>query len=271
MIVKCTAIFQLATNISSPTRPDRRVGGWSESVYDDVGSFGVATINAFNKLCRLRAALLPTGSYIKGQRYQFVTPAGQSQTRDVPFPGPVGVPTDVPQMALLCSCPGKNVINRRNMILRGLPDAQVVEGEYVGINNYSQLVSAYFEQLSEFNFRGVDLAQQAFPLLTIAADGRLTFEDTTTLVAGEMVKVLRTLDSDDRKKGGVFKTIGLENPVGLGLINWPHGLTKGGKVRKNLIIWPAFDGARCQISQAIVRKVGKTSGQYRGRRSAKRA
>jgi len=266
-----TMVFSLSTNISNATSPDRRIGGWTESVYDNLVSFDATAITNFLKLCQLRAALLPTGARIKGQRYELIDPPGQATTRSVNFPGPAGVPCDVPQMALLVSCPGKNVINVRNYEIRGIPDGQVVEGEYAKVAPFPTKLRAFLNFLSNFNFRGLDLSQTAYPLVKIAADGTYTTTIPNTLAAGQMVKVLRTLDSTGKKRGGVFQVTGLEGPPRLALLDWPYGATTKGKIRVNGIVYPEFNGPLATPNQVVVRKVGKVSGQYRGRRSAKRA
>ena len=77
MTCKITFLFQLATNVSTPSAVARRIGGWSESWYsaDATISAAITRVNATigdwgDNIIGSRAALLPTGASIVGQRFQ---------------------------------------------------------------------------------------------------------------------------------------------------------------------------------------------------------
>jgi len=202
MIVKCTALFELTTNPASTTTAPHRIGGWSESVYDVVGSFGSTTVNAFKEVCRQRARLLPAGAAIVGQRYQIIDPPGLSTTDNTRYPGRETVSPDVPQMALLCKAPAKSASNFKNLILRGIPDARVEQGEYSREAPFTQALNAYFGALDRFFFKARDLTQTAYPLIDILANGTYQTEGSTTLAEGDMVRVLRAENTSERRVGG---------------------------------------------------------------------
>ena len=268
MITKVTILIQLATAVSSPNSPVRHLGGWSESFYN--GSSYAPTMFAQTvTLCAARAQLLPTGATIVGQRYQVVNPAGISSSTANVYPGSAGLLADVPQMALLFRVPSNNTRNVRPVILRGTPDARIVEGEYVPSGTYTSALSAFFLQLSvyQWQFRGLNLDAPQAPLFSIDNLGNYTAISALPFVGGELVKVLRATDSNGDRYGasGMIKSVATTKT---GQITpWTGGVTTGGVIRQTQIVFPVFAPFTPGTPRVVVKKVGRPFGQYRGRHS----
>jgi hypothetical protein len=270
MTVKCTALFQLATNTSDPTAVARRLGGWSESYYRPDADIGSTLITNFNTLCQRRAALLPSGAVIVGQRFQVVNPAGTSQTAARRYPGTAGTQADVPQMALLCRAPAQSAANIRPLILRGIPDARVVEGEYSPSSGFTTAIESFFSWLSaNWQFHGRDLSANTVPIYSIDALGVATLEANTTAVLGSMVRVLRTTDVNKDQVGGRFRVSAAASSTQITLQGWTLGACKGGRLRVDADTYLTI-GSPISISRVITRRVGRPFEQYRGRQSKKR-
>lgn len=281
MPIKCTALFQLSTNVDFPNLPAHRIGGWSESWYY-IGSSIPNAIQAFASpgtalfpfsWCAGRAALLPGGAAIIGQRYQQVAPVGQSQTAGGIYPGSAGEAADIPQQALLCSIPAVGAGNIKRFTLRGIPDARIIEGEFQGTQSFTQSLNNFFFVLGNFQFRARDLTQPTANIVSISAAGLVTCEAAATFNVNDMVRVLRTRTVDGDLLGGRFQvaSVGPGNNV-FTLANWsPAEATTGGRVRRDSIVFLPADNTRAAAYRAVIRKVGRPFGAYRGRRSAKRA
>lgn len=267
-MMKCTMLFGYASNAAGASVVTR-TAGWSESIYQ-VGT-SIPTVRAqFEVLCRKRAALLPDKCALIGQRYQIVNPVGASQSFDTQFPGSGLRPADIPQMALLVKLIGSATRNTRAMMLRAIPDAMVIDGEYVPDSNYRSLVTVLMNELSggAWSFRARDLGQPQFPILSIAqtgTDGIVTAEVDVPYVVGDFVRILKTRNVGDRAVGGRFRVSAATGGNVFTLQNFTLGNTTKGQVRKDLVIYPNVGSATpVRIS---THKVGRPFNAYRGRRS----
>lgn len=276
--VKCTMFMQLATNLSLPAEAQRRIGGWSETVYRTGGDVAGA-IRALNgeerfagpDLCATRAQLLPTGAAIVGQRFQVIDPVGLAQSTSATFPGSSGLAADIPQMCLYCKVPAVGTPNIRKLFLRGIPDARVIEGEFQPLAGWRGIVQRYFTSLSGFAFRARDLTAPAARIISITPEGLVTTEDPHPFAINNMLRILRSLAADGNFGGGRFQVQNLgSSNVTFQLRGWDGGATVGGTARLDRIIYPAFDGNSATIGRIIVKKVGRPFGGYRGRVSNKR-
>jgi hypothetical protein len=277
MPVKVTLLFQATTNTDFPNLLPKRQAGWTESWYypgQVIATAQTATIGAGGGggppgLAQLRASFLPPGNAIVGQRYQVVSPTGPSLTTIATFPGGWNEAEDIPQQALLVNVPGLAVANVKRLILRGIPDARVVEGEFSPIIGFTASMQNFFNGLSGWSFRGRDLAQPRTAILSISAIGAVITETAHSLVVGQMVRILRSRAVDGDLLGGRFQvaSVGPANNV-FTLTNWAPGeATTGGTVRPDAIIYPSVDVSRVAVARCITRRVGKPFFQYRGRRS----
>jgi len=270
VVTKCTMLFQLLTGRVLGTSLSR-IGGWSESWY--ISNSGPASIAlAFRDLCRLRAAMLPTDSNIIGQRYQQVDPTVRSsQVSAFNYPGMAATAPDVPQMSVLVKigATGGNP-NIRQWAIRGLPDARVVNGEYVPSGQFTAAFEAFRVALGGWQFRGVNLLANQAGINFIDASGDVWLTSPLTLTPNQMVKVIKTTNANDRQVGGLYQVATVANSSNFTLREWDQGLCSGGTVRINEIIYPQCDPANITLGRVSVRKVGRPFFSYRGRRSNRR-
>lgn len=263
--LKYTFLFQLATNVTGPAKTVHRVGGWSESWYE--GSDTLVSDQAITNWCQRRAALLPQGAAIIGVRVQQVDPPGPGQTRALNYPGLPANGADVPQMSLLCKATGVGVRNVRVFNLRGIPDGQISEGEYNPVGNFNNALEAFFAGLKSgsWEFRGRDLAAVAHPILTVSTLGAVKFSEPHLMNVGDYVRILRTVDSSGRQRGGRFYVDTAPTPTTMTITGWTYGDTIKGKGRLDGIVYPTVN--RATVDRVGVKKVGSPFNRYRGRAS----
>jgi len=265
--LKYTFLFQLSTNATKPNEKVHRIGGWSETWYDEPSTnFAVIAANWSAR----RAPLLPQGAAIIGCRIQQVEPVAGAQTIALSFPGQAANSADIPQMALQCKATGIGTRNIRTFTLRGIPDGQVTEGEYTPVGGFDTALANFFKYLkgSSWNFRGRDLSQVAHPIVGIANTGVITFSEPHGMIVGDYVRILRTTLANGRQFGGRFFVATVNTPTTMAITGWTQGDTVGGKGRKDGIVFPQVELA--VQDRVITRRVGRPFIQYRGRRSKKR-
>lgn len=277
MAVKMTMLIQHQTNVGGPAGALVRLGGWSESWYQPGTNIAAARTLAVNGpgefgggILEWRAALLPIGSRIVGQRYQLVDPRGPAQSDAQQYPGSSEDNADVPQMGLLLKVPGTGVGNIRNQILRGLPDVFVRLGEFAPTAAYTGLLQTFFLRLGDWHFRGRDLTQTAFTIISISSVGLVTTQLPHGYAINDRVRILRTLTAAGNVVGELAYVTVVNSATSFTLNVWTHGSSVGGTVRKEVIIFPQVEDTAISISRVVTRRVGRPFVGYRGRRRGSR-
>jgi len=270
--VKATMLFSLTTAPDNGL-DNARTGGWSESWYFS-GTIA-ETVTAFTSgagaLCPLRAALLPATASIMGQRYQTVDPlpvgAAISRARD--FPGRPVLVTDVPQMALLISCVGVAVPNVKHFVMRGVPDENVVGGEFKPVVSYANALELFLAKLGTFKFKGMDSTVPKIAVSEVnTAAGTCTTKVPHNFVVGDRVRFTGLQNSQTVKSFSEERTV-ISIPTvntfvfASQLIGFTYTI---GFVRKKTTIYIPVDPANSEVQRATVRKVGRPFDQYVGRR-----
>jgi len=265
---KATMLFQLSTNASNPTSPKRRVGGWSESwYYDGDITATLAFLNGGTGLCAKRAALLPIGSSIVGQRLQPVVPLGPSVTRAKPFPAASGLATDIPQMALYVNCPNVAGTNIKRALLRGIPDSQVDEGEFSPNAAYTTKLNSFIDELQFWRFKHLDLAQELLTVVTVSAGGLFTTVEDHPYIPGDIVTLKNVLRvTNDKAVTGKFRVIDTPTLKTFTVMQWSAGAAYQGQVRRVANAYSLVNSAAAEPVRIVTRKVGRPFDQYVGRR-----
>jgi len=249
-----------------------RVGGWSETWYDNV-ALSEGQKNTFRKLCALRAALLPSTGVIVAQRYQNLDPLGPSAVELQRFPGRAGIDNDYPSLALYCRVSGSGVANTRPMYIRGVPDDFVVKGEYVPNPAYRNAVKAYCDFLEGYNFKARDKSQPNIAINSIADDGTVTLmEEYGGLVAGQMIRLMRVVPFDNRfAVNKVWKIDTVTNQSVFKVKNWIAGESgQTGSARLNAYVYPNIPADAVTLGRIVSKKPGAPFDLFRGRASAKK-
>jgi len=266
---KCTMLFQLLTG-GAVGNEGARIGGWSESWYSDEA---ISTLpNTFGTLCLRRAAMLPTQAAIIGQRYQQVVPhVKSSQVAAVTYAGASSTNPDIPQMAMLCKvgaqAPNPNI---RSWAMRGIPDARVVNGEYVPSAAFTLAFDLFKNFLQVFQFRARNLLADQAAINFVDATGDVWLNSPLTVAPNTLVQIIKGMNTEGRQVGGVYQVETAPNSSNFQLRNYDLGLLQGGTVRVYEIIYPQVDPVKTQLGRITVRKVGRPFFSYRGRRSNRR-
>lgn len=285
-VYKLTTLFTSTSAISTPNSPIHRSGGWSETIYGNFTSIqtllaeatrqGVPIAGAGvvlgNGYFLARAAMLGIGAGITGARIQQVDVPGPSQTVFLSYSGDKAVFQDIPQMALLIRSPGLGSNAVRRFTLRGIPDTQIIEGEYQPASWFTPLVSQFIASLTAWSFRSKVGAGTPIKIITIGADGTVTAEANPAYSVAQMVRITKTRDSGGNLRSGRFQVVSSgPGATTFKLFNWTFGSTTGGTTRSDAAVtYPSIDVPNTTVSRVVTRRVGRPFVGYRGRRSKRR-
>lgn len=281
MSIKVVIVFQQVTtkggsypNIGLAGR--EHIGGWTEHVWwgsDSVDQLMQAlTANFAGQVGLLpqRARCLCNNATILGVRL-YQGGAGKGQFRAAGFPGSAG-PGDIPQMALLCYHQLTGNPTPKRLILRGLPDAVVIGGEYVTTTGHPTEVFNYGQSLANFGGMASDVVA-TFPVFTVSVAGLVTLNNVNNPFAVGNVVTFRNVVSDvtGQRNGGEFvvSSVGPMNNQ-FSVTDWSFGPSNSGDVRQPTSSVYQFAGSGLTVSRIVTRKVGRPFELYRGRRSKKR-
>lgn len=262
-------LFHHASSTTVGVRqPVVRTGGWSESLFfDETASTWASDLN---RLQISRAGLLPDQASIIGQRYEY--PDGSTNTDNRIYGGSSGESVDVPQMALEFSCKDATVKSVRHWTIRGLPDAWVIRGEISTDTAVSQAIQRYLAQMAGFRWKCVDKSAATAGIVEISSNGNYELDVAFTLAVGSYVKLLRCRDQYGRAAKGKFY-VNASPTVQTGtLANWPAGIiVQNGRMRLVSSGFGTFAQAFSSVSRVMVKKIGRSFFQYRGRASKRSA
>lgn len=265
MIVKCTMLIQQLTNSSNPNAAKHRLAGWSESVYDESAT-DRATVSNFRALCQKRAAMLPIGGIIVGQRYQRIDTAAQSQTDVEQFPGSSNLACDLPSTSLFCKVLGGGK-NFRPTYFRGIPDTACVEGEFVRGGTIEQALNAYQTELQGYSFKGQDLNLPYIPIVSVVGTTKLvTSIAAHGLIVGDMVK-LKNVEITGGKVNAVYRVTTVPSAMTFTISANPGFDGLNGFLRKATIVYIEIVKApNIAIGRIVTKKVGRPFEQFVGRK-----
>ncbi len=278
-ITRITLLFQLVTEPLDKSLANQHLGGWSESIWTTLSpTQAISTV--INQIYRRRAACLPASATIVGYRVSTVTLVGNrllsgvSQSTNTATPGVVGNVADIPQAALQMRGVSPGVPNRNNFWLRGIPDDMIKGGEYQPVRSFRLAIDSYAGYLASqgtFGFIGRVLTTGNAKVLSIDNTGLMITDATIAGVAtGDFVRFHRTLDVNRRPITGSYYVQLFTAPNQYKLTGITQTVTKpSGTVRKDIIAFFGYNGVA--FNRIGVKKVGRPSEGYRGRRSRKTA
>lgn len=266
-VIKATMGIRAFTN-NSRLGTDTREGELSESWYWDNSS---PIQPAFDNLIAARAQLLATNVFVCYKRLGDVGNVLGSLTEQINRPGVAGLANDIPQMAFKTRFIGQNANNTRTAIFAGIPDDWVKEGAFRINGVWTAGMSAFLNALNGWSFRARDKGAETVGISSIDAAGNMVLRAACTAAPPETWQVRLTLDSNGRKRGQLCEIESRTDSTHIKLAGWKYGACKGGKLRKLVIIYPKVNPIPIQIlPTATIRKFGRPSNLYRGKRSAKR-
>lgn len=239
--------------------------GWSESFFSAETNLAVV-LTRLQSLAGLRAQLLGSGNSIIGLRASQVDPAGAAQVKAVAIPGTSGAARDAVFVAVQIVI-SAGTVNRRQFLLRGVPDATVTNGIYTGGGLFDAAMANYLNTLisQQWQLRVVDKSNEIFKVLSVDAAGLVTTLDPTGWAVNNRIKFFRTSDTLFRNVGGVYVVTAVPTTNTFQLLGWPAGrVVSFGQARKQVIGY--LNITSYQIPGAVhSRKTGRPFGQPRGR------
>lgn len=273
-MIKYTQVFEQSS--TSFDGGSGRNAGWSETLYYDGNTITSAFNQAGFDLDKARAKLLVANAAIVGERAAIIDPKAGTRTWDIRYKGNPSWANDVPQMAahvtLRAALPA---MNRRETILRGIPDVLVENGEYRPDADFEKALKAYVDILaSGWKFRVFDRANATKQAIdSITADGIVDLGAPRLFGANDTYLNMRgARDEYGHRFSGRFTWKPHADITKLKLMGWTQGpvtFTKGELIADK---W-AYVGIQTLemlelTPRIIVRKVGRPSSGYRGRRTA---
>ena len=261
MTLKISILFQQSTALN-------RVGGWSETWYregsvDD--SYAAASL-----VCQDRSGFLTTAASMVGIRIQTI--GGGSKAFPKNLPGQIGTDQDIPQMALQCSIDGLGVPNRKYFQLRGLPDSNVINGDFRATRLFTTAFQLFAAQLQTqaFRFRAKPAGNAIVKIIDIDLNGNYTLSLPTGAVAGSYLQLLAVRNVGGANVSGTYFVESVATATTGKLKNWVGGVVmEKGKARLSTVFYPLCDGSTLERYRATTRKVGRPFGLYLGRRTSR--
>lgn len=253
-----------------------RVAGFSESYYTTLPIDSSQVLDNWHQLAIKRAALMPANTRIIGGRFHNVDPVGGSRSYDNVYVGTSTSLNDLPGVALQWTVRSATTPNQRSLILRGIPDARVVTGEYSPSVAYNSALSDFFNELkTNWRFRAIDRTILPVKIITIVG-GVMTTVSAHGLAIGDRVNVMSTKVGTDAVKTSYLAIVGLVPTATTANLFLPGRgelipVSNGGRARKALIIYPNFSISTEEIvvPVAMHRKAGGPFRKFRGRRTAR--
>jgi hypothetical protein len=278
---KLTAIFAVTTAPTNLSAAAPHSGGWSESWWQTNNyNFTIANLQA---IAQVRAGCLPKQASIIGFRQALyvisgnkLLPNGASVTR-VNVPGNAAYTTDLPQCSLELSGQANGAINSNRFRMGCLPDEQISFGEYQPTVPYGGSVATFLNMLSTgqtlgnnvgtFGFPGRDLTQPSVRVVSLTAGGVLTTSAPLAVVNNvTYIRLHRVYDVlGNPVKGSYLASNIAANQYQLQGTPGQTVSKPSGTARVDAVV--VFNYASVTISRAVVKKIGRPSQGYRGRRS----
>ena len=263
-------------NPNRTTYPQTRASGWSETWYSAYGFDATQLYTTIATWLEKRLPLLGTGTSIVGWRVSETNPTGRTFTQRVNREAPAAQSADNPEQALVGVFSNSEGKNRRQVVLRGLPDSRVVYGEYANSPDFDRAIRAFMTHCaSDWRFKGKGHAVPAVKIASISDTALVTTQTPHGLVGSRYVQIYRTVSPEKRQQG--VQRIQATNtaPNQLQLFPMPKLVlpSTGGQVRvvEDEALFSIFLNTGF-LDQMVVGKhdTGRPFFLQRGRRSAKR-
>lgn len=280
MPIKVTMLFQQA-NASTADQTLQMTGGWSETMWCDLGS-PTAALDLLQApgprgMLTLRKGVLShwgTIQAIRAQEYSiagpYLIPTGNSLVRDVGQPGTWAAQRDHPHLSLLISLGfigGQG--GRIRYRLGGVPDTQCVGGEALFAAGYRQALDRYLAGLGAWgSVVRVRTGNPRFKIATITANVLTGRSPLAGFAVNDWVRIDRTkITATGRLKGGLARVLTDGMPANIALSFWSQPDSTGGSVSKYQRGYVPFDNTACRFVKVVRRDIGAPFSRWRGRRS----
>lgn len=269
-----TAATTAAPSLGYVTIP--RTAGWSESIYGpdnpgDITALLKGPRSPLKPLLEARAALLGSAGRIIGVRL-YQGGAGKGQLLNATYAGTASTGSDMPSVALLLSATNKLSGLSRRWMIRGIPDANVEEGEFSPGPAIIPRLQTYFAALAGFGWMGSVSTNQK-EVVSITAGGVVTTKTAHGFAqfASPLFKQI-FITATGKRVGGTFKISTLNpDPTVFTIQDWTNGAGTGGTVGFDTLAFQQFINSDISIVRATARKVGRPFAGFRGRASTRKS
>jgi hypothetical protein len=254
-IMKATLLF------NTPT------AGWSESYYRNIGvSENIGAIA--NTLAAARRLLLGDLVSIVGFRTQNLSIRGSTALFPTPLKGTITGQADTPWQSLLVQA-SQGGQNKRNLILRGLPDNCIANGVYDPSYLFLTNLQTFFGVLKSYNFGTLtQVSSGPLDFVTVDATGLVTFPADPAWTDGQKAKFYRSVDSQGVTLTGIYTSLQTGTATTRKLKQWAPGrLATNGQI---IGLFPVLQAWNTLTAlRAVKRNVGRPFGLQRGRRKTR--
>lgn len=272
-VYRLSNIFTVTTTPADASAARSHSGSWSEEFWLNIDPSIYAAV--IQDVRVKRAALLPKQAAITGIRIATFSMDGNrllpigSSTGHILINGNAARETDIPQLALSLSIRGAGGLNFSRPVLRCMPDDQFKFGEYQPDRTYDVLVRNFvdaFGSSSVFGFVGRDKSQASVRVLAIVGGVLTTASAIVGFGNGDFIRLNRVIGDDGNPVKGTFSATstapGVYTLVGY---DGPDVSRPSGTARRDRLAF--FNNNGGTIGRATVKKIGRPSEPYRGKRS----
>jgi len=240
-----------------------RVAGFSETWYYE--GTAADTNRAADNFAKRRSGFLTRTAAVIGWRIQVI--GGSAQVVKTRYPGVLATGADIPQMAVSCKCKGSGVPNVKRFQVRGVPDSNVVNGDFEPTQAFQAAFDAWAGTLGLWRFRAKDLAAPRVRIVSIAADGTFALAGAITFNVGSTIDILRCKNNAGvNVSGSYYVSVKTDGQNGK-FLNWGGSVVAlKGEARAQTITYPLVDNQTVVLEKVTTRKVGRPFDLYAGRR-----
>lgn len=257
MTLKCTAFFVLGN------------GGWSETWFRD-GSDIAAGKNALTHYINDRLGICAPTVSSNGLRVSVVENPAIVTHLQGGDPGTFASGRDITNAALMAEAVSATY-ERRQLWLRGVPDAMIVGGQYAPTTPYGTAIQVFFQTIKDeaFAIRSIKRANPLQPIATISTTGLVTLVADPGWDRGMMLKFFRARFDNGTAIRKSYLIGAKVDPLNYQLLGWPAGRTAL-NVRARWLDYLLFRPTNIFVSRAGTRRTGRPFGQPVGRRRVAR-
>lgn len=270
---KCSLVLSVVTTPTQAQVSSPHAGGWSEQFWRNGDAL---TLQQAQLIAQARANMLPRQCQVIGMRQQLyqivgnILRPGGSAIYTIVRPGASNWNVDVPQACLNLVLTAAGSANKGRYTLRGLPDDVVENGEFAPDNAFTLRLTQWRQLLASngIGFIARDLAAVTTDVLG-SATVNVVVRSTAGLAANDYVRFLKVHNLAGESVEGSFQVGAIVDGTQFTTIPaLAETLAQGGKVRKDLLVFLAT--SEVGVGRVGVRKIGRPSSGYRGRRSRMR-
>lgn len=247
-----------------------KIGSITDNWYSNLAITDPALPTLIQDYALLRASLLPDVAAVVGARVQTVGALGAAQPFRVSRSGSAGELADIPQMALSCTARSKATQAERKFVLGFIPDDIIEYGSYKANSTFQWNLNALLDFVdANLLIRAINQVNTVFELESIDEDGNLVASVDLPFNALDKVQVMRTVNEQFRKVGGIHKLATKTDAKHFKLAKWKRGACLEGVIRAHGVNFEGvtFPTWSRQSPEATTRKVGRVFGSLRGRAS----